>query len=171
MTDLDVVVRTGAWIRPDERPPAREPEAFLNAGTPPVYVGFGSMTMRTTTDTAQVAITAAQGRRAVVSRGWAGPAPIDDRDDCLAAHDGQAPTAASLSAALRTAPTPETRARASAVAATIRTDGATGRRWPPSSCSTRSAGKGPPCPPEPHRSRRPSYARWSQSDPRSEPMT
>jgi vancomycin aglycone glucosyltransferase len=41
------------------------------------------------------------------------------------AHDGPAPTTESLSAALRTALTPETRARATAVAGTIRTDGAT----------------------------------------------
>ena len=40
------------------------------------------------------------------------------------AHDGPAPTTESLSAALRTALTPETRARATAVAGTIRTDGA-----------------------------------------------
>jgi vancomycin aglycone glucosyltransferase len=42
-----------------------------------------------------------------------------------AAHDGPAPTFESLSVALKTALTPETRARATAVAATIRTDGAT----------------------------------------------
>jgi vancomycin aglycone glucosyltransferase len=42
-----------------------------------------------------------------------------------AAHDGPTPTVASLSAALRTALTPETRARATAVAADVRTDGAT----------------------------------------------
>ena len=41
-----------------------------------------------------------------------------------AAHDGPAPTVESLSAALRTALTPETRTRATAVAAAIRTDGA-----------------------------------------------
>jgi vancomycin aglycone glucosyltransferase len=41
------------------------------------------------------------------------------------AHDGPAPTAESLSAALRTALTPQTRARATAVAGTIRADGAT----------------------------------------------
>ena len=39
------------------------------------------------------------------------------------AHDGPAPTFESLSVALETALTPETRARAAAVAATIRTDG------------------------------------------------
>jgi vancomycin aglycone glucosyltransferase len=42
-----------------------------------------------------------------------------------AAHDGPTPATESLSAALRTALTPETRARAAAVAGTIRTDGAT----------------------------------------------
>ena len=41
------------------------------------------------------------------------------------AHDGPSPTFDSLSTALKTALTPETRARATAVAATIRTDGAT----------------------------------------------
>ena len=42
-----------------------------------------------------------------------------------AAHDGPTPTVESLSAALETALAPETRARATAVAGTIRTDGAT----------------------------------------------
>jgi vancomycin aglycone glucosyltransferase len=41
-----------------------------------------------------------------------------------AAHEATAPTTASLSAALRTALTPQIRARAAAVAGTIRTDGA-----------------------------------------------
>jgi vancomycin aglycone glucosyltransferase len=41
------------------------------------------------------------------------------------AHNGPAPTTESLSAALRTALTPETRARATTVAGTIRTDGTT----------------------------------------------
>jgi vancomycin aglycone glucosyltransferase len=80
--DLDVV-QTGAWIVPDERPLPAEPVAFLNAGPPPVYVGFGSM--RAPKDIARVAIEAirVQGRRALVSRGWADLALIDDRDDCF----------------------------------------------------------------------------------------
>jgi vancomycin aglycone glucosyltransferase len=41
------------------------------------------------------------------------------------AHDGPTPTTESLSAVVRTALTAETRARATAVAGTIRTDGAT----------------------------------------------
>ena len=180
--DLDVV-QTGAWMVRDERLLPAELEAFLDAGPPPVYVGFGSM--RAPRDIARVAIDAiqAQGRRALVARGWADLAPIDDRDDCLVigeinqqalfrrvaavvhhggagttttaaragapqvvvpqmadqpywggrvadlgigtTHDGPNPTAESLSAALSTALAPGTRARATAVAGTIRTDGAT----------------------------------------------
>jgi vancomycin aglycone glucosyltransferase len=180
--DLDVV-QTGAWILPDERSLPAELVAFLDAGTPPVYVSFGSV--RAPEDAARVAIEAirAQGRRVVVARGWADLALIDDRDDCFvvgevnhqalfgrvaavmhhggagttttatragapqvvvpqiadqpywacrvaelgigAAHDGPTPTFESLSAALRTALTPETRARVTEVAGAIRTDGAT----------------------------------------------
>ena len=43
-----------------------------------------------------------------------------------AAYDGPTPTTEPLSAALRDDPDPETRARATAVAGTIRADGATG---------------------------------------------
>ncbi|WP_433375109.1 glycosyltransferase [Streptosporangium sp. CA-115845] len=82
--DLDVV-QTGAWILPDERLLPAALVTFLDAGTPPVYVGFGSMPMRASKDAARVAIEAirAQGRRVVVSHGWADLALIDDRDDCF----------------------------------------------------------------------------------------
>ncbi|MFF7232568.1 nucleotide disphospho-sugar-binding domain-containing protein [Streptomyces sioyaensis] len=84
MTELDLV-QTGAWILPDERPLPEGLEAFLEAGEPPVYVGFGSMVMHTSKDVGRVAIDAvrAQGRRAVVARGWADLALVDDRDDCF----------------------------------------------------------------------------------------
>jgi vancomycin aglycone glucosyltransferase len=148
-----------------------------------VYVGFGSM--RAPKDISRVAIEAirAQGRRALVARGWADLASIDDAGDCFTvgevnqqalfgrvaavvhhggagtttaaaragapqvvipqmadqpywagraadlgigtAHDGPTPTTESLSAALGTALAPQTRARATAVAGTIRPDGAT----------------------------------------------
>jgi vancomycin aglycone glucosyltransferase len=178
------VVQTGAWIVPDERPLAADLEAFLAAGAPPVYVGFGSMPMHASANVAEAAVDAirAQGRRAVVLRGWADLDAIDDRDDCFVvgevnhqalftrcaavvhhggqgttttatlagvpqvvvpqatdqpywasrvaglgvgvAHDGPVPTFESLSAALAMVLTDGTRARAAAVAATIRTDGA-----------------------------------------------
>ena len=84
-TDLDVV-QTGAWLLPDKRPLPAELVAFLDAGTPPVYVGFGSMALPASKDIARVAIEAirAQGRRALLSHGWADLALIDDRDDCFA---------------------------------------------------------------------------------------
>lgn len=184
MPDLDVV-QTGAWILPDRNPLSTELVAFLDAGTPPVYAGFGSMPLHGSPNVARAAIEAirSHGRRAIVARGWADLAAIDDRDDCFvvgevnqqalfarvaavvhhggqgttttatragapqvvvpqaadqpywarrvtelgvgAAHDGPTPTAASLSAALGVALAPGVRQRASAVASTIRTDGAT----------------------------------------------
>jgi UDP:flavonoid glycosyltransferase YjiC (YdhE family) len=130
-----------------------------------------------------IVLPARHRRRALVARGWAGLASIDDAGDCFtvgevnqqalfgrvaavvhhggagtttaaaragapqvvipqmadqpywagrvadlgigAAHNGPTPTTGSLSAALSTALTPQTRARAAAVAGTIRPDGAT----------------------------------------------
>ncbi|PPK68815.1 GT1-family glycosyltransferase [Actinokineospora auranticolor] len=180
-TDLDAV-QTGAWVLPDDRPLPADLAAFLAAGPPPVYVGFGSM--RAHADAARVAVDAvrARGHRVVLSRGWADLAPPDGQDDCFAvgevnhqllfgrvaavvhhggagttttaakagapqvlvpqiadqpyfaarvvelgigaAHDGPTPTPDSLEAALTTALTPETRARAAAVADAVRVDGA-----------------------------------------------
>jgi vancomycin aglycone glucosyltransferase len=78
------VVHSGAWILPDDRPLPADLTAFLDAGTPPVYVGFSSV--RAPEDVARIAIGAirGQGHRAVLSRGWADLALIDDEDDCLA---------------------------------------------------------------------------------------
>lgn len=83
------VVQTGAWIVPDERPLEADLEAFLAAGAPPVYVGFGSMPMHASANVAEAAVDAirAQGRRAVVLRGWADLDAIDDRDDCFVAGE------------------------------------------------------------------------------------
>ncbi|MFM9451396.1 glycosyltransferase [Streptomyces europaeiscabiei] len=79
------VVQTGTWIVPDERPLPPELTAFLDAGAPPVYVGFGSIAIGGSEDVARASIEAirAQGRRAIVSRGWAELALVDDRDDCF----------------------------------------------------------------------------------------
>ncbi|GAA2625389.1 glycosyltransferase [Streptomyces spororaveus] len=83
--DYDVV-QTGAWVLPDDRALPAELVAFLDAGAPPVYVGFGSMAVRAGQDAARVAIEAvrAGGRRVLVGRGWADLGLIDDRDDCFA---------------------------------------------------------------------------------------
>lgn len=82
--DLEVV-RTGFWILPDERPLPADLEAFLDAGEPPVFVGFGSMPIRDPQEASRIAVEAvrAQGRRVVVASGWGGIGPIDDGDDCF----------------------------------------------------------------------------------------
>ncbi|MCB5910407.1 glycosyltransferase [Streptomyces pinistramenti] len=81
--DLDVI-QTGAWSLTDERPLPADLVTFLEAGTPPIYIGFGSLSP--SQDIARRAIEAlrAQGHRALVSRGWADLGLIDDRDDCFA---------------------------------------------------------------------------------------
>jgi vancomycin aglycone glucosyltransferase len=78
------VFQTGAWILPDDRPLSPELEAFLDAGEPPVYFGFGST--RAPEDLSQVMIRSARalGRRAIVSRGWADLSLLDDEPGCLA---------------------------------------------------------------------------------------
>lgn len=184
LADLGVV-QTGAWLLPDERPLPAELEEFLDAGTAPVYVGFGSMPLWGANGVAPMAIDAirARGHRVLLARGWAELGLGDDRDDCFAvgevnqqalfgrvaavvhhggagttttaaragapqlvvpqgadqvywacrvaelgigtACDGPTPPPGSLPAALEVTLTDETRARASAVAATIRPDGAT----------------------------------------------
>lgn len=88
-TDAMDPVQTGAWILPDDRPLPSGLEAFLEAGEPPVYVGFGSMALAGSTDAAAVSIEAvrAQGRRVVLAQGWAGLAPVDDASDCFAVSD------------------------------------------------------------------------------------
>ncbi|MGW7685081.1 glycosyltransferase [Kribbella sp. NPDC054772] len=84
MTELDVV-QTGAWILPDDRPLPRDVEAFLEAGAPPVYVGFGSMAAYAPKGIAELAIEAcrAHGRRVLLSRGWAGLDLADEGKDCF----------------------------------------------------------------------------------------
>jgi vancomycin aglycone glucosyltransferase len=81
--DLEVV-QTGAWILPDQRPLSRDVEAFLEAGAPPVYIGFGSMRTRNDLGAALIETARALGRRTIVSRGWADLAPVDRQSDCLA---------------------------------------------------------------------------------------
>lgn len=78
------VLQTGAWLLPDERPLPAELSAFLDAGAPPVYFGFGSI--RTPDGLGQVMIQTARklGLRAILSRGWAGLSLIDDEPDCIA---------------------------------------------------------------------------------------
>jgi vancomycin aglycone glucosyltransferase len=81
------VVQTGAWILPNENPLPAELETFLEAGEAPVYFGFGSMRASANLPHVMVQSARALGRRAIVSRGWADLALVDDESDCLAVDD------------------------------------------------------------------------------------
>ncbi len=75
------VATTGCWVlrRQSDYTPPRALQAFLEAGPPPVYVGFGSMAGAEPAHTTRVVLDAlAQaGRRGVLARGWGG---LDARD-------------------------------------------------------------------------------------------
>ncbi|MFD8900163.1 glycosyltransferase [Streptomyces ardesiacus] len=177
------VVQTGAWTLAVERPLPADLARFLEAGSPPVYVGFGSMAPGEGIGGMAVEAIRAQGHRVLVSRGWADLELVDDGDDCFAigevshqslfgkvaavvhhggagttltaaragapqvviplqlsdnpywagrvaalglgaALDARTTTAESLGIALKTALSPETRARAESLSSRLRTDGA-----------------------------------------------
>jgi vancomycin aglycone glucosyltransferase len=69
--DDDAVFQTGAWLLPDERPLPSDLERFLDAGDPPVYVGFGSVRAPDGAAANMIAAARAVGRRVIVLRGWA----------------------------------------------------------------------------------------------------
>lgn len=83
-SDLIDAAQTGAFILPDERPLPDGLEAFLVAGPPPVYVGFGSISVASEAGRVAIETIRAEGLRTVIAQGWAGLGLIDDRDDCFA---------------------------------------------------------------------------------------
>ena len=82
-SDLIDAVQTGALILPDERPLPDRLNAFLDAGPPPVYIGFGSISVASEAGRTAIGTIRARGLRAVLARGWAGLGLVDDGDDCL----------------------------------------------------------------------------------------
>jgi vancomycin aglycone glucosyltransferase len=87
VTAAVAVVQTGAWVLADERALPPELEAFLDAGHPPVYLGFGSMPAAPQASRALTLAARAVGRRAILSRGWAGLAPVDGAPDVIVIDD------------------------------------------------------------------------------------
>lgn len=77
---------TGYWTRaePDDWEPPAQLLDFLEAGPPPVYVGFGSRPERRPEALAELVLASIQqaGRRAVLLRGWGG-LDADAGDDLL----------------------------------------------------------------------------------------
>lgn len=78
------VFQTGAWIVKDERPLDPELEAFLDAGDPPIYFGFGSISAPEGLSRAMIESARALGHRAILLRGWADLSLLDNEPDCIA---------------------------------------------------------------------------------------
>jgi vancomycin aglycone glucosyltransferase len=66
------VTATGPWFYDDPTPLDAEVEAFLDAGPPPVYVGFGSMVTDEAARITRALLDGAGRRRLLLSKGWAG---------------------------------------------------------------------------------------------------
>ena len=81
------IVQTGAWILPDTSAISSELEAFLDAGEPPVYFGFGSMPVAAAMSRTLIDAARAAGRRSIVSQGWAELGLVDEAPDCIAVGD------------------------------------------------------------------------------------
>jgi len=81
------VFQPGAWILTDDRPLFPELEAFLDAGEPPVYFGFGSISAPANLSQGMIQAARALGRRAVLLRGWADLSLVDNEADCIAIGD------------------------------------------------------------------------------------
>ncbi|MFY9919727.1 MAG: glycosyltransferase [Mycobacterium sp.] len=77
------VVQTGAWMTSDDRRLSDELEAFLDAGEPPLLLGFGSIRRPRTSGSALLAAARALGRRAIILRGWSGLAASEVSPDWL----------------------------------------------------------------------------------------
>ncbi|WP_320779926.1 glycosyltransferase [Streptomyces sp. CRN 30] len=82
---------TGYWwpARPDGWHPPAELVDFLQAGPPPVFIGFGSMAVGQGERLSELVTAAVRraGVRAVVQAGWAGLSGCGDSDDVLAIGD------------------------------------------------------------------------------------
>jgi vancomycin aglycone glucosyltransferase len=76
------VFQPGAWLLPDDRPLPAELAAFLDAGPPPVYLGFGSVPA----PDGLAAAVRALGGRVVLAGGWSG-ATVPGPDVCNVTGD------------------------------------------------------------------------------------
>jgi UDP:flavonoid glycosyltransferase YjiC (YdhE family) len=73
--DWPAHVHTTGYLFLDEGlhwPPPADLQNFLNAGDPPVCIGFGSMTGRNVAGFTRLVINALNGRRAILLSGWSG---------------------------------------------------------------------------------------------------
>ena len=76
--------QTGAWFLENDRPLSRDLEAFLDAGDPPIYFGFGSIRAPANISRVMIQSARALGHRAIILQGWADLSLIDNEPDCIA---------------------------------------------------------------------------------------
>jgi len=76
----------GPLLLDEPEPLAESVEAFLQAGPPPVFLGFGSMTRQDAPRVTRLLASAARaaGQRAILHAGWAGLTGFPPGDDLLA---------------------------------------------------------------------------------------
>jgi UDP:flavonoid glycosyltransferase YjiC (YdhE family) len=80
---------TGIWRLPDRRELTPELTAFLEAGPPPVYAGFGSMKHRNPRLVLNLLTGAARkaGQRLLISTGWSELGGVEPPEGCLVVRD------------------------------------------------------------------------------------
>jgi vancomycin aglycone glucosyltransferase len=81
------VTQTGAWLLSDPAALPESVEKFLAEGEPPVYFGFGSMMAAPQAGPVLIESARAQGRRAILSQGWANLGLSDTGTDWLSIGD------------------------------------------------------------------------------------
>ncbi|MAP96158.1 MAG: UDP-glucose--sterol glucosyltransferase [Ponticaulis sp.] len=118
---------TGYWFLDHEADwtPSEVLQSFLQAGPPPVYIGFGSMAGKKPEQLAEIAVSALQksGQRGLIATGWGGLKPSDLPETilqidhaphdwlfpqmaCVVHHGGAGTTAAGLRAGVPSVITP-----------------------------------------------------------------
>jgi len=87
----DYAAITGYWFlnQPEQWQPPQNLVDFLNAGAPPVYVGFGSMSNTKTAKVSRIVVDALKkaGVRGIIAKGWGG-IEAKDLPDSILAIDG-----------------------------------------------------------------------------------
>lgn len=81
------VLQTGAWLLTDHHPLPPALERFLDAGDPPIYLGFGSIRPPEAIANHLVHAARSHGKRAIVSRGWSDLMPPDHAKDVFSLGD------------------------------------------------------------------------------------
>ncbi len=81
------IVQTGAWMLSDQAALPDELERFLDEGSAPIYLGFGSMQAYEQTGPMLVEAARALGLRSILSQGWGDLASSDMGNDCLSIGD------------------------------------------------------------------------------------